>query len=291
MSAKCHRLSLSRKRKRNASSYKTQAEVLDVGENLNSVSEDIVSRDEASPLCKDYTERVENTTLQPRTVSSEEVDSEHARCSTNSDVEHSLIEKNDHCMDDFEIYSQDWRVCNPQSVPGHSLLSKKQTNLHSFFSYTPAARRELYSTSTITRATTSSQRENKKQNLFSTNTHTKVKLDKSQSSKLIESSSGDGVNVESCTVPMDASHLVVDDTKLPTNLDFGMAMVSHSARPGRCVTSQESTSSSSWQLRRNQSGTLNSARRKVCPQHKWIPGMLIRFANPELGSCVIYANQ
>ena len=287
MSAKCHRLSLSRKRKRNTSSYSPQVEVLDVGEDLDSVSNDIVSRGEAAlselhtPLCKGYAERVENTTLPPCTVSSEQVDSKHAHCSTNSDVEHSLIKKSDCYMDDFEIYSQDSRVWNPQSVSENSILSKKQTNLHSFFPYTPAAQRKLHPTSVVTEATTSSQRENEMQNLFNSDTHRRVKLGKSQSSKPTETSV-DGVSVESCAVSLDRSHLIVGTTRMPTNLDIGMTMVTrgHSARPGRCVSSRESTPSSSHQPQRNQSGAIKSARKKVCPQYKWIPGLFILLLMP-----------
>ena len=331
MSAESHRLSLSRKRKRNVSSYSPQVEVIDVDEEP-SYADNIVPIDEATlserhtRLCEDYTERLENGAPQPKIVSSEVVGSEHASSSTNCDVEHSLVKKSDDYVDDFDIYSQDWRVWNPQSVSEDSLMSKKQTKLHSFFSYTPAARRELHSSLAATAATTASPRENKKHNSFtSSSTHTKVKLDrsqkskptetsssdavdklqnskptktsssdevdKSQNTKPTETSSSDAVNVQSCsTSSLDAGHSVVDNVRLPASLDVGMTMVSRSGRPERSVSSLGSTPSSSQELRRGQSGTITSARRRVCPQYKWIPGTMILLADVELGICIIYSH-
>ena len=295
MSARSHRLSLSRKRKRNASSYSPQVEVIDVDEELSSTDKDIVPRDEATlselhtRLCEDYAERLEKGSPQPQTVSSEVVGSERARSSTNSDVEHSLVKKNDH-VDDFDVYSQDWRVWNPQSVSESSLMTKKQTKLHSFFSYSPAARRKLHSSSDVTAATTASPRENKKRILFSSSTHTKVKSGQLQNSKPTETSSHDATSVESCASSLDTDHSVVDSAKLPASLDAGMAMATRSDRSERSVSSQGSTPSSSQQLQYSQSGATTSMRRKVCPQYKWIPGMMILLTDVKLGIYIIYDN-
>ena len=289
MSAKCHRLSLSRKRKRNASC--PQVELVDVGEDLNSVSNDVVSSNVATlsemhtPLYKGNSERVDNASPPPRTVSSEQVDCEHTGCSTNSDGESSSVKKrDDYGTDDFEIYSQDWRVWNPHSVSENSILSKKQTNLRSFFSYTPAAQRKLHPTS-ITRGRSGSQQESK-----SSNAHRKVILETSQSSKPAEICSDDGVNVKSQMISPDTSHLVLSTASLPTDLDIGMITVNHSARPRKGVGSREPVPSSSQQLGPNQSGGIASTRRKVCPQYKWIPGMWILFDNAELRICVSDSN-
>ena len=331
MSAESHRLSLSRKRKRNVSSYSSQVEVIDVDEELSYADKNKAPRDGATlserhtRLCEDYTERLENGIPQPQTVSSEVVDCDHAPSSTNCDVEHLLVEKSDEHVDDFDIYSQDWRVWNPQSVSKDSLMSKKQTKLHSFFSCTPTARRGLHSSSASTTATTTSPRENKKHNSFSSSsTHVKVKLDKLQNSKPAETSSSDAVdksqtskptetssdvvdklqdskptetsssdaiNIKSCgTSSLDAGHLVVDNVKLPASLDVGKTMVSRSGRPERSVSSQGSTPSSSQQLKRSQSGAITSVRRRVCPQYKWIPGTMILLADVQVGICNIHSN-
>lgn len=287
MSAKDKRssLSLSRKRKRNVSSCSLRIEALDVGEDLDLASNAAVScstlaPDDESPLpslipaLKGCAKHLNSATLlQTRTISCEKVDSEQTRHKAKSNGELLSMRNNDpEYVDEIDIYSQDWRVWVPQNALDNCILSKKQTSLRSFFSCTPAMKRKLHPDTVGTgKRTTMSQGKHEQQSKFSINKG--LKSDGSCSSKSSYRFSPGEVFVQSHSISPDASELAIE-TKSSISSATGISMVAQScnSRSGRSVSDQASMPSSSRWLRRSHSDSGASARRRVCPQYKWIPG-------------------